>query len=91
MDEEHRSYEISQLLKRKLKELNVLHKVVRVTVDGAKNIVRAIDDMGLGLKRIWCIAHRLHLTITNAFGFWITKTENIQDTATSERQGKLES
>lgn len=89
VDEEHKSCAIAQLLQRKLKELDIFHKVIRVTVDGAKNIVRAIDDVGLSHKRIWCIAHRLHLTITNAFGFWIVKKEQSQDTAIFETHGKI--
>lgn len=83
-DKQHKANEISQIVQAKLKELNVLHKVFRVTTDGAKNMVRAIDNIGFGSKRVWCIAHRLHLTITNAFGFWIVEEGEIEENVTSE-------
>ncbi|CAF4504217.1 unnamed protein product, partial [Rotaria sp. Silwood2] len=86
VNKEHKSNEISQLLQAKLKELNILNKVVRVTIDGAKNMIRAIDDIGLGSKRVWCIAHRLHLTIINAFGFWIEKKDDTDDNEILETQ-----
>jgi hypothetical protein len=91
-DKQHKANEITQILRRKLKELNILRKVVRVTADGARNMVRAIDDIGLDLKRVWCVAHRLHLTITNAFGFWIVKKKegSAENGATIEEQGKTQ-
>ncbi|CAF3826359.1 unnamed protein product [Rotaria sp. Silwood1] len=85
-DNQHISNEITRILQAKLKELNILHKVVRVTADGANNVVRAIGDMNLNLKRIWCVAHRLHLTIINAFGFWIAKKEDTEQNILMEEQ-----
>ncbi|CAF1535147.1 unnamed protein product, partial [Didymodactylos carnosus] len=78
-DKRHTSHEISRILTTKLKELNILHKVIRVTCDGASNMVRAVGDLNLESGRLWCVAHRLHLTVTNASGFWIKKSgdENI--------------
>ncbi len=75
-DARHTVDEITRILETKLKELNILQKVVCVTADGAANMVRGIDDMNLNLKRVWCIAHRLHLTIINAFGFWISEEKS---------------
>lgn len=72
-DFQHTAKEISKILQKKLMELNIANKVIRVTADGAPNMVRAIDDLELNAKRIWCFAHRLHLTIVNAFGFWVKK------------------
>ncbi|UJR06600.1 hypothetical protein I4U23_010884 [Adineta vaga] len=69
----HKAVDIRRVLEMKLKELNVLHKVIRVTCDGGKNVVRAILDLHSNVDRIWCIAHRLHLCITNGFGFWKVK------------------
>ncbi len=77
-DFQHTANEISKILQTKLIELNIAHKVIRVTADGAPNMVRAIDDLELNAKRFWCFAHRLHLTIVNAFGFWITKKADDQ-------------
>lgn len=72
-DTRHTAVEISRTLQAKLKELNILQKVARVTSDGGRNIVGAIRDLSLNIERVWCVAHRLHLSITNAFGFWIVK------------------
>ena len=81
-DSRHTADEISRILATKLKELNILQKVVCVTADGAPNMVRGIDDMNLNLKRVWCVAHRLHLTIINAFGFWLSRDKNDADKST---------
>ncbi|CAF3882952.1 unnamed protein product [Rotaria sp. Silwood1] len=78
-DKQHAAVEISRTLQSKLKELNILQKVVGVTCDGGKNIIRAIDDLDLNIKRVWCVAHRIHLTITNGLGFWIVKKETDEE------------
>ncbi|CAF1168789.1 unnamed protein product [Adineta ricciae] len=67
--QQHKACDISKILLEKLIELNILEKVTNVTCDGARNIVPAIKDMDSNVKRLWCLAHRLHLMITNAFGF----------------------
>lgn len=77
-DFQHKSNEISRILETKLRELNIVDKVIRVTADGAPNIIRAVDDLKFDLQRIWCVAHRLHLTIVNAFGFWTTKVSDVR-------------
>ena len=86
-DKRHTSIEISETIQTKLSELNILQKVVCITCDGAKNMIRAVDDMHFNLKRIWCVAHRLHLTITNAFGFWLKKKETEADVIVSKKKG----
>jgi hypothetical protein len=83
----HKSVDICEVLQVKLKELNILHKVVRVTCDGGRNVVRAIRDTDLNLERIWCVAHRLHLSITNAFGFWIVKKKDDENDSMILGQG----
>ncbi|CAM4822508.1 unnamed protein product [Rotaria magnacalcarata] len=78
-DKQHLSSEISRALETKLKELNILQKVTRVTCDGGRNVVSAIDNIHINVKRLWCVAHRLHLTITNGLGFWKVKKEESED------------
>lgn len=80
---QHTSSDIAQVLKSKLQKLGILYKIIRVTCDGARNIINAIDTLGLNAKRIWCLAHRLHLVVTNALGFWI-KTKNVKNNAVEE-------
>ena len=57
----------------KLQRLGVLKKIIRATCDGAKYMMNAIGELDLNARRIWCVAHCLHLTITNALGFWKQK------------------
>ncbi len=51
-DDRHKSVDISRVLKAKLNELNILHKIVRVTCDGGRNLVRAISDLDLNWGRV---------------------------------------
>ncbi|CAF0836709.1 unnamed protein product [Didymodactylos carnosus] len=37
-------------------------------------MVRAVGDLNLESRWLWCVAHRLHLTVTKALGFWIKKS-----------------
>lgn len=83
----HKSIDILRVLQEKLKELNILHKVVGVTTDGGRNVVRAVHDLHSNLKRVWCVAHRLHLCITNAFGFWIVKKDDDENGSNVFKQG----
>ncbi|CAF2074197.1 unnamed protein product [Rotaria magnacalcarata] len=81
----HKSIDILRILQDKLKELSILHKVIRVTTDDGRNVAWAVYDMNLNLKRIWCVAHRLHLSITNAFGLWIVRKDDDNGTGALEQ------
>jgi hypothetical protein len=81
----HTAVEISRILKEKLQELGILEKIVCITADGAPNMVAAIEKAGFGTQRLWCIAHRLHLVITNAFCFWVKK-DDLEENATTEAE-----
>ena len=89
-DDRHKSVNISRVLKAKLNDLNILHKIVRVTCDGGRNLVRAISDLDMNLGRVWCVAHRLHLCIIIAFGFWIVKEKDDESNTMVEGQGNQE-
>ncbi|CAM4985041.1 unnamed protein product [Rotaria socialis] len=69
-DERHTGINISNYLKAKLISLNIHDKVISITCDGAENMKVACRHLGDNIKRVWCCAHRLHLVITNALGFW---------------------
>jgi len=85
----HKAVDIRGTLETRLKEFNILHKVVAVTSDGGKNVVRAIRDLNSNLDHVWCIAHRLHLCITNGFGFWTVKKDNNGNNTTTLHQGNI--
>ncbi|CAF1491417.1 unnamed protein product [Adineta steineri] len=83
-NKQHIDLEISRTLQNKLKELNISQKIVAVTCDGRKNMIRAIDDLDLNVKRVWCAAHRRHLTVTNGFGLWIVKKHTDEEKFSEE-------
>lgn len=85
----HSSNEISNYLKSKMKSLGILDKIVGVTADGAKNMTSAIDSIDLAGKRFWCMAHRLHLTITNGLSLWVKVKPEDDDVEPADEAGKL--
>ncbi len=76
-DYRHTSDQIAKIVKKKLLELNILHKVNRIITDGAKNLSNAIASLGLNADHIWCIAHRLHLVVTNGLALWPKKKKAV--------------
>ena len=85
-DERHTAAQISRKVTCRLRQLKVLHKIDRVVSDGASNIVNTIDHLNFGGQRIWCIAHRLHLVLTNSFALWLKKSNNNNNMSDSGRK-----
>ncbi|CAF3885577.1 unnamed protein product [Rotaria sp. Silwood1] len=83
-DYRHTSDQISKFVKKKLQQLHILHKVNRVVTDGARNLSNAIASMDLDADHIWCIAHRLHLAVTNALALWPKKREKVVGTSNNQ-------
>ena len=81
-DERHTATNIARSIKEKLINLEIYHKVIAITCDGASNLVAALNQLDDSIKRIWCCAHRLHLVVINALGFW-KKTDDQGDTTSS--------
>ena len=71
----HTAVRIADVLTRKLAKLGVMHKINRITSDGAMNLVTAIDLLDINTERIWCVAHRLHLVVTNGLALWPKKSK----------------
>ncbi|CAF4166579.1 unnamed protein product, partial [Rotaria sordida] len=67
----HFSSNISMIIKKELKELNIFEKTRSITTDGAANMLKAADMLGGDIKQIYCVAHRLHLVVCNGLGLWI--------------------
>jgi hypothetical protein len=72
----HTSEHIANIVKKKLQDLNILHKVNRIVSDGAKNLSSAFMMMNLNFDHVWCLAHRLHLVVTNGLALWPKKRKN---------------
>ena len=70
LEQRHFSENIANAIYMKLDRLNVLDCVKAVTCDGASNMKKAFDHVGI-IDRLWCLGHRLHLIVTNALGFWL--------------------
>ena len=59
--ERHTSSQISHIIKRELKRLQVYDKIHTITCDGAVNIKTAFES--LKPKRVHCLEHKLHLIV----------------------------
>ncbi|CAF1565488.1 unnamed protein product, partial [Adineta ricciae] len=69
----HTSANICTIIKKELKELNILEKTRSITTDGAANMLKIGGSLTNDSKQIWCVAHRLHLVVCNGLGLWIRK------------------
>lgn len=81
-DQQHTSEKISTVIHSKLNKLNLIGVVIAVTCDGAANMKKAFDKFER-IDRFWCLAHRLHLIVTNGLGLWVKvdseELNNIED------------
>ncbi|CAF1560112.1 unnamed protein product [Didymodactylos carnosus] len=75
----HVSANIAQSIINRLKELGVYEKLHSITCDGAANMTNACNQISTEIPRLWCIAHRLHLVICNALGFWMKAKKSTDD------------
>lgn len=69
-EQRHLAENIASTIHSKFEKLGILNAVSSVTCDGASNMKKAFDKF-TNIDRIWCLAHRLHLIVTNALGFWL--------------------
>ena len=69
-DQRHFADNIADEIHSKLDRLGILNAVTAVTCDGASNMKKAFQNF-THIDRLWCLAHRLHLIVTNALGFWL--------------------
>ncbi|CAF2117099.1 unnamed protein product [Rotaria magnacalcarata] len=84
----HQGVRIAKIVKEKLNELNAFQKLQCLTTDGARNMVTMYQNLTSNkFDWIWCIAHRLHLVVTNALGFWPVKKKK-KDDETSNTHNK---
>ncbi|CAF1583305.1 unnamed protein product [Didymodactylos carnosus] len=76
----HNAIYISQEIEHQLKKLDIYNKITTITADGASSMRNAIDALSDGIGRIWCLAHKLHLTVTNGLCLWLKhKKQNDDD------------
>jgi hypothetical protein len=87
-DDRHLAANIGAEVKSRLHELDIEKKITSITSDGGSNI-RAACSTHLKISRIWCVAHRFHLTICNGLGLWkkFLKKEN----TTSDQESLIHS
>jgi hypothetical protein len=81
--ERHTAINIAAIIKEKLMNLGIYHKVVAITCDGARNVIAAVNQLDGFIKRIWCCTHRLHLVVINALSFWNTEKQPDNDDKTT--------
>ena len=69
-EQRHLAENIASTIHSKLDKLGISNAVSPVTCDGASHMKKAFDKL-TNIDRIWCLARRLHLIVTNALGFWL--------------------
>ncbi|CAF1545416.1 unnamed protein product [Adineta ricciae] len=80
-NERHTAVNIAGCIKQILIDLEIYEKIISITCDGGENLVAACRKLDVSIKRIWCCAHRLHLVVINALGFW-NKEKKVGDKQT---------
>ncbi|CAF2407349.1 unnamed protein product [Rotaria sp. Silwood2] len=78
----HSSTNISMVIKKELKELNVFEKTRSITTDCAANMSKIGDTLYVDTKQIFCVAHRLHLVVCNGLGLWTRKQKTLYSSNT---------
>ena len=71
----HSAEKIGNIIEKVLDQLDIRDKATSMTCDGAANICKAVDS--LGVERIHCLGHKLHLTVCNALCFWVKDEKNV--------------
>lgn len=67
----HTSKNISSTLEYHLKALKIFDKTTTITCDGASNMKASFKTIDSRIKRLQCLAHKLHLIVCNALGLWV--------------------
>ncbi len=77
----HTSKNISSTLEYQLKSLKIFDKTTTITCDGASNMKASFKSIDARIKRLQCLAHKLHLIVCNALGLWVKPDQgNNQET-----------
>jgi hypothetical protein len=77
--ERHTSGNKSCEIENQLKRLNIFDKTTTITCDGASNMKASFKKLDPKIKRLQCLAHKLHLIICNALGLWMKKKKSSGD------------
>ena len=78
-NDRHTSANISSELEQQLKKLNIFEKITTITCDEASNMKASFKKLDPRIKRLQCLAHKLHLIICNALGLWLKKKKQNDD------------
>ena len=70
LEQRHLAENIASTIDSKLQKFGISNAASSVTSDGVSNMKKAFDEF-TNIDRIWCLAHRLHLIVTNALCFWL--------------------
>ena len=84
----HTSENISNELEQPLKQLKIFEKTTTITCDGARNMKASFKRIDARIKRLQCLAHKLHLCVCNALGLWVKTSKQQADENESTRKRK---
>ncbi|CAF2193906.1 unnamed protein product [Rotaria magnacalcarata] len=72
-------------IEKQLLELKIFDKVVSITCDGARNMVKMFDFFSrTDVTRVRCQAHLLHLIVYNGLGLWMVTKRSISTNDTND-------
>ena len=76
----HQGIRIAKIVREKLNYFNIFDKIQCITTDGARNMINMYQNLSsVSFDWIWCTAHRLHLLVINALGFWPEKKKKNEE------------
>ena len=82
----HTSENISSELQQRLTQLKIFEKTTTITCDGASNIKASFKRMDARIKRLQCLAHKLHLIVCNALGLWVNNSKQVDENETTGKK-----
>ncbi|CAF1549422.1 unnamed protein product [Adineta ricciae] len=81
--ERHFAHNIAEEVNSCLREFDIHNKITTVACDGAANMKKAFDSY-TNIDRLWCVAHRLHLSVCNGLGLWAKHTKKQSDSSQAD-------
>lgn len=85
----HTSENISSELEYHLKRLKIHDKTTAITCDGASNMKSAFRSIDARIKRVQCLAHKMHLIVCNSLGLWMKSDKQNDDQESNGKEKRL--
>ena len=85
--ERHTGENIASQLQEHLTRLKIFDKTTTITCDGASNMKASFKNIDPKIKRLQCLAHKMHLIICNGLGLCVkNRKKNIDSDSSGKTQ-----